>query len=407
MSVPAKAIAAYDQPHHFEPLLPQCQLQPLVEATRRVFEKSLRLQSAAHPITLGALRELMRSMNSYYSNLIEGQGTHPINIEQALKANYSAKPDIAQRQRIAVAHIDAEKEVETFMVDEAMTEGAALCSGMLIRAHAALYKRLSSQDRLTEDGRVIEPGQLREVDVAVGSHQPPLHASVPAFLRRMDEVYGRTSGMDALLYSIAAAHQRAAWVHPFGDGNGRACRLQTHAALSRISGGLWSVSRGLARQRDKYYEARSNADMSRQGDLDGRGNLSEKMLRLWCEFFISTCDDQVSFMTQMLQLDRMRERIAALVLIRSESAGYPHYGKQLVVALHHVFMAGALTRGEFCQATGMSERSARRALAQLLKDGLLRSEGPKGPVMLGLPLDALHILLPNLYPEAAVANMER
>jgi hypothetical protein len=56
--------------------------------------------------------------------------------------------------------------------------------------------------------------------------------------------------------------------------------------------------------------------------------------------------------------------------------------------------------------TGLSERTASRVLAQLVKDKLLVSDGPKSPVTFNFPLDALNILLPNLYPEAAAINNE-
>ena len=102
-------------------------------------------------------------------------------------------------------------------------------------------------------GEVIDPGQLRIVDVAIQQHHAPTHSSLPRFMERMTQVYGRLIGLDALLYSIAAAHRRAVWTHPFRDGNGRAARLQTHCALFPLSGGLWSVNRGLARKRDDYY----------------------------------------------------------------------------------------------------------------------------------------------------------
>src|ERR1022692_4117478 len=38
---------------------------------------------------LTSLADLVRAMNSYYSNLIEGHDTHPIDIERALKNDYS------------------------------------------------------------------------------------------------------------------------------------------------------------------------------------------------------------------------------------------------------------------------------------------------------------------------------
>jgi hypothetical protein len=76
------------------------------------------------------------------------------------------------------------------------------------------------------------------------------------------------------------------------------------------------------------------------------------------------------------------------------------------VALHHLFAAGPVARGEFVQLTGLGERTGRKALTALLADGLLVSDTPKGEVRLGLPLDALNLLMPNLYPEAAVAVEE-
>ncbi len=401
MSISPTKLLVYDQPHQFEPLLPQKRLGELVEATADIVERSHRLQAAVSPAARDALREVVRSMNSYYSNSIEGQGTHPLNIERALRDDFSAKPEIAQRQRIALAHIQAESELE----QQNATAAVALGSGFLMQAHAAMYKRLSEADRSIAGGHVAEPGKIRDKDVTVGRHQPPTASSLPLFLKRMDEVYGRLQGLDAMLYTIAAAHHRAAWVHPFLDGNGRAMRLQTHCALHPLSGGLWSVNRGLARKRDKYYELLSNADMPRHGDLDGRGNLSEKMLWAWCRFFIELCSDQVSFMAQMLDLDRMKERIRGLVIVRSHMADRD-YREEAVLPLQHVLLAGPVSRGEFAQMTGLGERTARKLISCLVADGLLVSDTPRGNVRLGLPLDALNHLLPNLYPEAAAAPME-
>jgi Fic family protein len=180
-------------------------------------------------------------------------------------------------------------------------------------------------------GRVVEPGSLRHEDVSVGRHQPPTWKSLPAFLARADAVYAKPWGLDAVGYVVAAVHHRMAWTHPFLEGNGRACRLQTHCALYPLSAGLWSASRGLARQRSGYYELLSNADMARQGDLDGRGNLSERALREWCRFFIELCEDQVSFMAKMLELASLKQRIATLLLIRCEQGPQTDYRREVAL----------------------------------------------------------------------------
>lgn len=399
MSELPRTIDAYDQPHQFEPLLPTRQLDELGRSARPVIEAAHRLQAAAHPSTLQELRALVRAMNSYYSNRIEGQSTHPVHIARALRADFSDQPDIARRQRLALAHIQAEEALETLITSEPQ----ALHSQSLILAHQTLYERLSVEDRRTDEGMDVVPGQLRAQDVMVHRHQPPTAASLPRFLARADACYSKPWGLDQLLVVAACSHHRLAWAHPFLDGNGRACRLYTHAVLRSLTGGLWSVNRGFARQRDDYYRHLSEADMARQGDLDGRGNLSERMLLAWCGFFIDICRDQVEFMTRMLNLDALKDHLAALITIRSHQRGTPDYRPEAILPLQHVIALGPVTRGEFLQMTGLAERTGRKLLSQLLADGLLQSDTPKGPVRIGFPLDTLGVLFPNLYAEAASA----
>ena len=393
-------LSQYTQAHRFEPLLPQFNLEPLRARSRAVVEQSLKLTASVHPDTIASLRELVREMNSYYSNRIEGQSTHPRNISRALHRDFSDRPDVARLQRVALAHIEAEKELEAGLLGEDGTPGTSpLSSAFVQKAHAALYGRLEAADRLTAENQAIEPGRLRTVQVAVGRHEPPPPEALGAFLKRFDEVYTRPGQLEDTLLIAASAHQRMAWIHPFVDGNGRATRLQTHCALWSLSRGLWSVSRGLARQRDEYYERLDAADAPRQGDLDGRGNLSEKALRGWCEWFIGVCEDQVGFMTRMFNLDEMKTRIQALIAFRASQDR--QIRPEAVLPLHHLFLAGPTPRGEFQQMTGLGERTARSLLSRLLETGLVTSAGHVAPVRFAFPLDALQFLLPDLYPEAA------
>lgn len=384
----------YDSPHQFEPLFPETGKELIYAQATRIVQAALSLTSTAHCSARDTVRELVRSMNSYYSNRIEGQGTHPFNIEKALRHDFSQQPDIAKLQRIAVAHIEAEQELEK----RVKAGASALKSDFLIAAHSALYARLSEEDRTLEDGYVIMPGKIREELVEVGRHIPPVAAALPRFLARMDEVYAKPMSWDKQLIAIACLHHRATWVHPFRDGNGRAARLQSHCALWALSDGLWSPSRGLARSRQDYYAQLHNADGPRRGDLDGRGNLTAAGLKEWVKFFLDVCEDQVRYMAKMLELDGMKRRIEALVTFRA--AHDKKIRPEAILPLYHVFAAGPVTRGEFAQMTGLGERTARSLISQLLATKLLVSDTPLGPVRFGLPLDALQFLLPELYPEA-------
>lgn len=404
MSAEIQTISLYHSPHQFTPILPSQKLEALVKISRPVIEESLKLRQALCEPTMTALRELVRAMNSYYSNRIEGQGTHPLDIEQALKAKFSSTPDIAYRQRLALAHIEAEKELERYVTEEHYTEAQALRSSFLLKAHKALYSRLDAADRKTEDGRVLEPGVIRTVSVSVGTHIPPAPEAIPRFMQYLDTGYSTLTGLDAVLYTTACAHHRFAWVHPFDDGNGRSCRLQTHAALFALSGGLWSVNRGLARQRERYYTHMENADSIRQGDYDGRGNLSESALYMWCAFFIDTCHDQVEFMSKMLDIAQLRDRIAQTIRVLSVKDP-TIFRDELILPLWLVATSGPFSRQEFAQMIGLPARTVSRILARLLQEGILVSPSPKGHLTFGFPLQHLHLLMPNLYPEAATLNL--
>ncbi len=80
--------------------------------------------------------------------------------------------------------------------------------------------------------------------------------------------------------------------------------------------GLWSISRGLARgleSRTEYKEKMDAADAPREGDVDGRGNLSLRRLRDFVVWFLRVCLDQVRFMASMFELGEVRGRIRRYV----------------------------------------------------------------------------------------------
>ena len=118
-------------------------------------------------------------------------------------------------------------------------------------------------------------------------------------------------GKGSRIVAMAAAHHRLNYIHPFPDGNGRVSRLMSHAmALQAGIGahGLWSVSRGLARgleSRSDYPRMMDYADTPRQGDWDGRGNLSLKALHEFVAWFLKVGIDQVTFMEGLFEPPRV------------------------------------------------------------------------------------------------------
>jgi Fic family protein len=347
------------------------------------------------------LRGLLRSMNSYYTNRIEGQHTRPHEIDQALRQDFSKDAALAAKQRLAVAHIDAEQALEQRYGG---ADGAqALYSADAVQdIHRELFGHLPAADLLTAEKEAIAPGALRKRDVQVGQHVAPAFASVPMFLARWSAFYGGVRRGEAALVALACAHQRLGWVHPFVDGNGRVMRLHTHTWLTALgyTGGLWSPLRGFARSTERYYALLADADSLRRGDLDGRGNLSEQALIAWADYVLDTCLDQVHFMASMLDFETMKARIEACLVFEA-TVLKQGVRTEALRGLHYLFLSGEeMARGDFKAMLGMSDRGATDALGTLVKRGLLKSDSPQGKVRFGLPQHALRFLFPQLWPEA-------
>ena len=389
----------YDAPHQFEPLLPApAKQEPLLAKAHDLARAATQL--AGLPVA-GELRGLLRGMNSYYTNRIEGQHTRPLEIEQALASNFSANKELAARQRLAVAHIDAEAAIEQRYSGE--SGARQLYAAAAVRdIHRELFSRLPPEDLVTGEGEPVAPGELRQREVQVGRHVAPAHTSLPALLERWGQFYGAIRRGEAALLALAAAHQRLGWVHPFIDGNGRVMRLHSHAVLSALgyTNGLWSPLRGFARSVDQYYARLADADSPRRGDLDGRGNLSEQGLVAWIDYVLDVCLDQVKFMGGLLDISAMERRIAACLTFEEESQR-SGVRREVLRPLHYLFLTGGeLERGEFKTMTGLGERTAVSALSALIRRGLLKSDTPQGKVRFALPLHALRFYFPALWPEA-------
>src|ERR1700693_3341932 len=95
---------------------------------------------------LASLADLARSMNCYYSNLIEGHDTHPIDIERALNDDYSADPVKRNLQLEAKAHIEVQR-----WIDDGGLTGRAVTQDVLKETHRRFCDHLPDDLLWTED----------------------------------------------------------------------------------------------------------------------------------------------------------------------------------------------------------------------------------------------------------------
>lgn len=373
----------------------------IAEKSIVLVEEASALWSSVNPELGYELGNLVRSMNCYYSNLIEGHPTHPVEIDRALAGHFADNNEVRNLQREALAHI----AVQT-MIDHGQAPTPVISIDFLKWAHYEFCSRLPDEllwvtNPDTGERLRVVPGEFRTHHVQVGHHLAPAPEQIGQLLDRFVEAYaGDHISRVYRCAAVAASHHRFLWIHPFLDGNGRVARLLSHALFREwnIGSHLWSVSRGLGRNVEDYKAALASADDPRRGDYDGRGNLTDAGLTAFCDFFLDVCIDQVRFMRDMLRPQELMIRIQLWCEHEAAADRLPPRSWSL---LREALLAGSFARGDAPELTGYKERQARTVLNALLARGVLVSEGQRSRVRLGFPTDIVERWIPTLYPAAA------
>lgn len=397
-------------PNDITPFFPEKNRDEINDLILKLATATGKLSAAMHPLTARAVSALVVNMNSYYSNLIEGQYTHPHDIERALKNDYSADEKKRILQQESIAHIQ---------VNEAMRKRLAqnntdICTAdFLCWLHGEFYKHLPDSLRYVKgtgnEMWEVTPGHLRTREVEVGKHVAPAANALAGFMDMFNNRYAppRIKNPVDRVLAIAAAHHRLAWIHPFLDGNGRVIRLFSEAYFiteGMDANGLWSISRGLARKKDEYYAALNNADMLRLNDYDGRGNLSDRYLAEFCLFFLHTAIDQVTFMSSLFEIDLMMRRIDTFTDIMVSRDELRTEARDI---LKQVFLRGSVEKGVVMHIINKSDTIARPLTNRLVEMGLLiKNDGHFAPLTMGFPARYARYLFPNLFPAQVEATLD-
>jgi len=382
-----------------EPMIPGESNTQLDDLVFDLVKESSLLARQLNPTVQLSVGHLVRSMNCYYSNLIEGHDTQPWDIERALKDDYSDIPEKRDLQLEARAHIEVQKKIDECQ-DPKVYPATIEYVQWLHKTFCDLLpeEMLWVKDPKTEKKIQVIPGAIRDTDVHVGSHLAPHPVNLNSFLVRFEEAYNpeKLSKMRRII-STACAHHRFLWIHPFLDGNGRVARLMSYAMFMReeVGSSMWSIARGLARNHAEYKALLMAADNQKQNDYDGRGTLSEKALVNFCKFFLETCVDQVRYMDSILKPEELDKRIKTYT---ENEITLGHLLKGSYPILREALLIGEIERGKASELTGYKERQARTVVSQLLDNGLLVSDTPKGRLRLGFPIKAVEVWFPALYP---------
>jgi Fic family protein len=410
----SKEVKLYMSPDAMEPLFPDDESGELESLAISLISKSGRLSGTMNPETRKAVSDFLRPMNSYYSNLIEGHDTHPIDIEKALRNDFSDDKIKRDLQKEAHAHIRLHEEISLEMGSK---DSKIISSSMayIKSIHKRFYDHLPEDFKVVKDKegnkKNVAPGTFRESEVEVGRHIAPFSGKLNLFTNRFEEFYNPVSKSNKSkirrIISIAAAHHRLAWIHPFLDGNGRVVRLYSDACLMYEhidASGLWSISRGLARKKNEYQTRLANADLSRYNDYDGRGNLSNKMLVEFCKFFLETAIDQVDYMYSIINIDKMLSHIASfteLMVLKNKLRPEAKY------ILTDVFLKGKISKPDAMRITNTSDKTLKKTTDTLIEMGLLepRKEGILMMYYVKYPVKYSPMIFPGMYPSEKETDM--
>jgi len=164
---------------------------------------------------------------------------------------------------------------------------------------------------------------------------------------------------------------------------------------------LWSLSRGLARNKSTFIEKLHNAGLKRINAMDGRGNLSNKYLIEFCIFYLNTALGQVKFMLRTLETENMVKRIGNfvdLMVLREKMRNEAKY------LLTDVFLKGKISKPDAMRITATSDKTLKLITDDLIGKKLLiaKKEGILMQYYVNYPMVVAPLLFPGLFP----ADME-
>jgi len=379
----------------------------LLEKANTLLLEAAKLEGSHTPQILQAVKDLLYTVNSYYSNKIESEGTHIIDIERAMQKDYSSDVKKRNLQILSLAHIEVQKECEKYFSDNPNT--SPYHKTFILGIHKSFYSKEGmepflhiSHENMKEE---LIPGVLRHREVKVGNHIAPNVHEVDSLMNEFEHLYNKSlNSNDAVkLIHILSSHHRLMWIHPFLDGNGRTARLVLDGAFSSIKMrgyGLWNISRGLARHTDEYKSNLAYADMVKQGEKDGKGVLSSGALTKFVEFMLDTALDQVEYMNKHLKLNALTEKIELYVQRVNDGLlciePLPKHSEKI---FKYLLLSGECVRGKIPEIIGMKERTASRVISELLKRNFIASDSKAGPIRLKIGASMASYLFPMLVPD--------
>ncbi|MEO6281614.1 Fic family protein [Roseateles sp.] len=300
------------------------------------------------------LKQVFHLLESLASARIEGNHT-------TLADYVEAKVNAAEGSADAFQEI-ANIEQAMDAVEGGVSPGAPLGEHLLRGLHAMAVQGLVREGDKT-------PGAYRTtpVRIAQAEHLPPDAPQVPAYMQELVAFVNRDDPPKYDLMKVALAHHRFAWVHPFGNGNGRVVRLFTYALLIkygfRVSGEdgrLLNPAAVFCADRERYYAMLSHADSG-----------SDEALEAWCTYVLTGIRDELGKLDRLADYGNLTAEILLPALAHARD-------RQLITAVEEAVLKIAV-KGRIVKSAdlahalpGMNGPQRTYQIRKLVNAGMLR-----------------------------------
>lgn len=263
--------------HHDLALLNPAFDSPLVDVVTELEHlRRLQLSGSTPPSVFFELKHIFHMLESLGSARIEGNHT---TLADYVESRLEEQPAALSDQLLEMANI----EKAMAYIEEAVAPGTPLTEHFVRELHAITVGGLEREGDQT-------PGAYRsgQVKIAQSDHLPPDPILVPQYMTELMAFINRADPPKYDLMKVALSHHRFAWIHPFGNGNGRVVRLLTYSMLIKYGFNVATGGRVLnptaifCNDRDRYYTKLGHADTGTPAGLED-----------WCIYVLSGMLDEL------------------------------------------------------------------------------------------------------------------
>ena len=216
------------------------------------------------------------------------------------------------------------------------------------------------------------PGAYRTgpVRIAQAEHLPPEAVRVPEYMAELVAFINRPDPPKYDLMKVALAHHRFAWVHPFGNGNGRVVRLFTYGLLIKYgfqvsaAGRLLNPAAVFCADRHRYYAVLAQADSG-----------TEEALESWCTYVLAGVRDELNKVNRLADYGHLQAAILLPAVAHARARQWITPQEEVVLAA--TIKGGVVKSGDLETAMpGLNANQRTYQIRKLVEGGMLQPVSP-------------------------------